>query len=272
MSATSELLTPTFDRTNPLASQQTYSAGSRQGDSMQNPAVDSPPTLTGTAFDTAGNSNVFTPIPARQASRPHLLSTIKPPSFYAKELFSSPAPFWKFADIPGSTPLRPLADLSPEKFARPAPIDDEEKTDAIEPTEDDPEQKKEEETEDRTILLESEAGATAEPMDEAEAEGEAETEIPPPSSPLGNRAAEDALDDSPTRTVSRPVSRREPGPIANSINGVNGLDKVPKLAPPPAQPKFNINAGALNAPSFKMYQQVNGDVDEDDEEGIDLSK
>ncbi|KIW06219.1 uncharacterized protein PV09_02695 [Verruconis gallopava] len=269
VSAASELLTPTFDRANPLASQQTYSAGSRQGEALQNSAVDSPPTLTASGYDAVGNSNVFTPLPARQAPKPHLLSTIKPPSFYAKELFSSPAPFWKFAEIPGSTPLRPMADFSPGKFPKPAPADDEIKTDQDEPIEREHVPKKEEDddVDDKAKVLASASGveAESEPMlDEADPEAE----IPPPSSPLGNKIA-DGLDQSPSRTVSRPVSRREPSSMANTVaNGI--MSNAPKLAPPPAQPKFNISA--VNAPSFRMFGPVNGDLDEDDDEGIDLSK
>merc|ERR1711881_650709 len=41
-SATSELVTPTFERNNPLASQQTFSAGSHHSQGL---AVDSPPGL-----------------------------------------------------------------------------------------------------------------------------------------------------------------------------------------------------------------------------------
>jgi hypothetical protein len=265
-SATSELLTPTFDRTNPLTSQQTYSAGSRHGEGLKNPAVDSPPTLTATAYDASGHNNIFTPLPARQALKPQLLSTIKPPSFYAKELFSSPAPFWKFAGAPDSTPMRPMADLSPEKFAKPAPVDDDVKTEPVEPVDDDDEEQKAEESAANADVLEPEAGAEILPVDEAEAE------LPPQSSPLGNKVAEDALDESPTRTVSRPVSRREPIPTANGINRTNGLDNIPKLAPPPAQPKFDFKPGQLSVPAYKPWQQIGGDVDDDEDDGIDLSK
>jgi hypothetical protein len=163
-----------------------------------------------------------------------------------------------------------MADLSPEKFVKSAPAEDEIKTDQIEPP-DEEEGKEEEDAEEKVNVLEFKAGPEAEGADEADVEAEAE--IPPPSSPLGNKVAEDALDESPTRTVSRPVSRpvsrREPGPFSN---GINGLDRAGKLAPPPAQPKFSINSVAVNAPSFKMYQPANGDVDDEDDDGIDLSK
>lgn len=272
ISANSDLVTPTFERSNPLASQQT----------LQH--VDSPPT-TLHPDNTVAHGIMHTPLPARSAPPRPFPSTVKPPSFYAKELFSSPAPFWKYADVVGSTPLRPMPDLSPEKFARPIEKgeDEEIKTD-FEDEEDDVEGldekvEKKSETDEKVVMND---------VDEVSKEEEAQdVSIPPPSSPLGNKAAEEedaALpDESPTRTVSRPVSRREPLPPsqvngASSSNGLtNGL-AGPKLAPPPPQPKFNLQAGSSfgsRGLGLGMYgHQRHGSMqdDEDDDDGIDLSK
>jgi hypothetical protein len=287
MSATSEFLTPTFERNNPLASQQTFSAGSRHSDNMQGLAIDSPPPLTGNP-DAVGHGIVHTPLPARTAPPKAFPSTVKPPSFYVKDLFSSPAPFWKYTDVVGSTPLRPMLDLSPEKFAKPAIVDDEIKTSYDHDDLDTKFEKKEEEDEKLGVLKDEDAKpevgealeeqASTEP--EAELTAPNEPEIIPPSSPLGNRAAAlapddetEAPDESPTRTLSRPPSsRREPSIAAPSL--ANGMHNIAKLAPPPAQPQFNLRPMAgISAPGFRMYagRGMEGD-DEDEDEGIDLSK
>lgn len=263
VSATSEIMTPTFDRSHPP---QQYSAGSRHGEGLNDRGAGSPPTMAGNltagGYD-VGSSNVFTPLPARHAPKHVMASTVKPPSFYAKELFSSPAPFWRYAEgaFPGSTPLKPMPDLSPEKMlaqaqaARSVPAFEEDvKTDEVETERDDVDEDKMEE-DPKT--------------DEIEAEVEAENDIPPPSSPLALKTAEEQMDESPSRTVSRPVSRRSPTAVPNA------LENVPQLAPPLAQPKFGLNASALPGPGFKLYaaREMSGAAeDEDDEEGIDLSK
>ena len=72
----------------------------------------SPPTLTASASDNYAGGHLFTPMVDRKTVITHK-STVKPPSFYAKDLFSSPAPFWRYMDI-GSTPAR-IPDPSPIK-------------------------------------------------------------------------------------------------------------------------------------------------------------
>lgn len=283
MSAASELVTPTFERNNPLASQQTYSAQSNEG--MNELNADSPPTLLGAGHETVGHG-MHTPLPARSAPKP-FPSTIKPPSFYTQQLFSSPAPFWKFADLGHSTPLKPLMpDLSPEKYMKPKPEDDEKKLDlgAEADEEEDDEiqddyetEKKEEDSDeiDAKPNITSEANVDADVNDEAPPADTAEVSVIPPSSPPGKKAStpeEDdndaAPDESPTRTVSRPVSRREP--IAAPTNGlVSGPTPIPQLKPQvPQQPRFNIHTTSF----MRGYNQMNGADDEDEDEGIDLSK
>jgi hypothetical protein len=276
--ASEAMTTPTFDRTNPLASQQTFSAGSHQS-----LAVDSPPTLsTGLQHDTV-NGMMHTPLPARSAPKP-FPSTIKPPSFYAKELFSSPAPFWKFANVAGSTPFK-MPDLSPDKIARPPIPDDDFKTDEIDEVdevEEEVDEKVSEREEGSAILDKGKVKSTTpeelEPLEEIE-EGatEADSNVVPPSSPPRTKDADDeaeAPDESPTRTVSRPVSRREPA-TNGFTNGTTPVLQAPNLAPPPPQPRFSMSTGlgmgGGSMQKFGYYGQTNGD-DGSEDEGIDLSK
>lgn len=79
----------------------------------------SPPATNGykaTGLDLPETFNgLVTPLVAK--NKPHLAppSTAKMPSQYC--YLSSPAPFWKFADL-GSTPARPYADFSPSKESK----------------------------------------------------------------------------------------------------------------------------------------------------------
>jgi hypothetical protein len=73
----------------------------------------SPPALSSSYYDD-GPSSIITPAPQRQQPRLPPPSTAQIPSKFMP--MSSPAQFWKFADI-GSTPARPVADLSPVKGA-----------------------------------------------------------------------------------------------------------------------------------------------------------
>ncbi len=74
-------------------------------------AAGSPPTLSSSAYFDEGQS-LITPAPRRQNPKLAPPSTAHLPSTYMPT--SSPAPFWKFADD-GSTPARPMPDLSPLK-------------------------------------------------------------------------------------------------------------------------------------------------------------
>ncbi|KAF9889102.1 transcription factor [Aspergillus nanangensis] len=71
----------------------------------------SPPVLSSSYYD-EGPSSMITPAPQRQQPRLPPPSTAQIPSKFMP--MSSPAQFWKFADI-GSTPARPLPDMSPLK-------------------------------------------------------------------------------------------------------------------------------------------------------------
>jgi forkhead protein FKH len=142
---------------------------------LRSVAFNSPPTLTSSQYDHGGlgGTHLFTPLVAR--SKPSATiqqSTCKAPSFYAKELFSSPAPFWRYVDI-GSTPAR-LPDMSPSK-----PAGDEDEASPVKGNEDG------EEGDEKPALLMQ------------------------PSSPPIILAPEDDEEEitSPTRTVSRPASR-----------------------------------------------------------------
>jgi forkhead protein FKH len=76
-------------------------------DNVQN----SPPVLSSSYYDD-GPSSMITPAPQRQQPRLPPPSTAQVPSKFMP--MSSPAQFWKFADI-GSTPARPVPDMSPLK-------------------------------------------------------------------------------------------------------------------------------------------------------------
>ncbi|KAL5339147.1 forkhead transcription factor Fkh1/2 [Aspergillus crustosus] len=71
----------------------------------------SPPVLSSSYYDD-GPSSMITPAPQRHQPRLPPPSTAQVPSKFMP--MSSPAQFWKFADI-GSTPARPVADMSPLK-------------------------------------------------------------------------------------------------------------------------------------------------------------
>ncbi|KAJ9206614.1 transcriptional regulator family: Forkhead [Paecilomyces variotii] len=74
-------------------------------------AANSPPVLSSSYYDD-GPSSMITPAPQRQQPRLPPPSTAQIPSKFMP--MSSPAQFWKFADI-GSTPARPVPDMSPLK-------------------------------------------------------------------------------------------------------------------------------------------------------------
>ncbi|PWY92347.1 hypothetical protein BO70DRAFT_7746 [Aspergillus heteromorphus CBS 117.55] len=78
---------------------------------LSDAAVGSPPVLSSSYYD-EGPSSMITPAPQRQQPRLPPPSTAQIPSKFMP--MSSPAQFWKFADI-GSTPARPVPDMSPLK-------------------------------------------------------------------------------------------------------------------------------------------------------------
>ncbi|TID24174.1 hypothetical protein E2P81_ATG02480 [Venturia nashicola] len=246
-SAHSESFTPTFDRgiEPPQSALAHRGPTSASLDGTNETAVDSPTAFRhgNGAYDVAATSHLFTPMPQRMAPKQTMLSTIKAPSHYARELFSSPAPFWKYVDL-GSTPPRPQPNFmsSPEKRAG---------GDIDEDGDDD-----EDEDEESAI-------ATACEKKEEEEEGMSEPVGAQPSSPPPAHIGSEGPDESPSRTISRPVSRRDGPPV-------RGLEPMPKFAPP-AQPKFGLNP-SINGPAFSLYSNdVNAD-DDDEEKGIDLAK
>ncbi|PYI17249.1 putative forkhead transcription factor Fkh1/2 [Aspergillus japonicus CBS 114.51] len=78
---------------------------------LSDAVVGSPPVLSSSYYDD-GPSSMITPAPQRQQPRLPPPSTAQIPSKFMP--MSSPAQFWKFADI-GSTPARPVPDMSPLK-------------------------------------------------------------------------------------------------------------------------------------------------------------
>lgn len=105
----------------------------------------SPPATNG--YKTAGLdlpetfNGLVTPLVAK--NKPHLAppSTAKMPSQYC--YLSSPAPFWKFADL-GSTPARQYVDFSPSKESRPFTFGNDEENEKDEVDEDEEEEEEEE--------------------------------------------------------------------------------------------------------------------------------
>ncbi|OMP86975.1 Fork head protein-like protein 2 [Diplodia seriata] len=112
----------------------------------------SPPPTNG--YKTAGLdlpetfNGLVTPLVAK--NKPHLAppSTAKMPSQYC--YLSSPAPFWKFADL-GSTPARPYVDFSPSKESRPFRFGNNEVEKDEEDEEEDEEEMEEEEEEEEEV-------------------------------------------------------------------------------------------------------------------------
>ena len=168
---------------------------------MKTDVGNSPPTLysdaasnsMGGSYDTGRvNNALVTPLVTRHAPRLAPPSTAQMPSQYMA--FSSPAPFWKFVDLP-STPAKGPLELSPIKLQRPdfKDGDDEDDNHPSSPP----------------VL----PGRSAEPEDDQDQDGE-----------LKGEDDEDAGPESPSRTVSRPVSRREIGSQRSRSNSnVNGL-------------------------------------------------
>ncbi|KAL4926233.1 putative forkhead transcription factor Fkh1/2 [Aspergillus undulatus] len=102
-----------YDEPSPLpnrsATKQTPALSRAYG--LSDNATRSPPVLSSSYYDD-GPSSMITPAPQRHQPRLPPPSTAQVPSKFMP--MSSPAQFWKFADI-GSTPARPVADMSPLK-------------------------------------------------------------------------------------------------------------------------------------------------------------
>ena len=202
---------------------------------MKTDAANSPPTLYSDAasnnmsghHDGRGlNNALVTPLVPRHAPRLAPPSTAQMPSQYMN--FSSPAPFWKFVDLP-STPARAPLELSPIK---------------LQPAED-------KDGEDES------AQPSSPPMlpDTNSAEAEDQDQDHDMQDDKGEDD-DDVVPDSPSRTVSRPVSRREIGSQRSRSNSnVNGLGIVG-------------NGGMVRGASLTSFDEE----PEAEEESYDLSK
>ncbi|KAF2850095.1 hypothetical protein T440DRAFT_532462 [Plenodomus tracheiphilus IPT5] len=197
---------------------------------LKGEAANSPPTLysdaasnniSGNHDASRMNNALVTPLVTRHAPCLAPPSTAQMPSQYMN--FSSPAPFWKFVNLP-STPARGPLELSPIKLQ---PTDDKDgEDDSAQPS--------------SPPML---------PHDSAEPEEE---------DPEDNKAEDedDNVPDSPSRTVSRPVSRREIGSQRSRSNSnVNGLGIIG-------------NGGMVRGASLTSFEEE----PEPEEESYDLSK
>lgn len=191
---------------------------------LKGEAANSPPTL----YSDAATSNIngshdanrmnnalVTPLVSRHAPRLAPPSTAQVPSQYIA--FSSPAPFWKFVDLP-STPARGPIDLSPIKLQN----HDDKEGEEVQPS--------------SPPMLRDES---AEPEDE-EADGKADD---------NENEDEDLQPESPSRTVSRPVSRRDIGEMRSRSNS-------------------NFAGGMVRGASLTSFEEEA----EPEEESFDLSK
>lgn len=199
---------------------------------LRGDAANSPPTLysdvttsnANGAQDSSRMNPLVTPLVTRHAPRLAPPSTAQVPSQYMN--FSSPAPFWKYIDLP-STPAKQPLDLSPIKL-RPAGSDTRDDEEAPQPS-------------SPPIMRsdEDDRSGDSEEKDGDEKQDDGDDEDQPP--------------ESPSRTVSRPVSR--PGAAAiqrsRSNSNVNGFDAKP---------------GMVRGASLGVFEE------EPEEEGFDLSK
>jgi hypothetical protein len=195
---------------------------------MKNEAAHSPPTLYSdsnsnmTGNHDSRNNALVTPLVSRYAPRLAPPSTAQMPSQYMN--FSSPAPFWKFVDLP-STPARGPLELSPIKLQRPDEKDDHE--DLAQPS-------------SPPMLNDEESAGPEDEEDVEDTKADDEEDVGP---------------ESPSRTVSRPVSRREVGPPRSRSNSnVNGFGPT--------------NGGMVRGASLTSFEEEA----EAEEESYDLSK
>lgn len=201
---------------------------------LRGAAANSPPTLYSDAPGTNTNgpqdshrmhNALITPMVSRHAPRLAPPSTAQVPSQYMN--FSSPAPFWKYIDLP-STPARPLQDFSPIKRKREGEeIVEEESAQPSSPP-----------------LLGDE-----EPSAEPEEKEEEDTKV--------DEEEEDVGPESPSRTLSRPVSRHVTAPQhprSRSTSNVNSFESRTAVG------------GMVRGASLGSFEE------DPDEESFDLSK
>ncbi|CAI6333065.1 unnamed protein product [Periconia digitata] len=197
---------------------------------LRGEAANSPPPLYS---DPPGNSAggnqeahrhsnaLVTPLVSRHAPRLAPPSTAQVPSQYMN--FSSPAPFWKFMDLP-STPARAPADLSPIKLRH--NVDREAQDESVQPS-------------SPPLIREDEPSDEPEEDKDDENKGEEDEDVGP---------------ESPSRTVSRPVSRQVGPHRSRSNSNMNGFEPKP------------VNGGMVRGASLGSFEE------EPEEEGFDLSK
>ena len=217
-------------------------------------------------------TGIFTPVVHR--TKPSMMaqqSTVKMPSHYAKDLFSSPAPFWKYVDM-GSTPARPPPNLDFSPTKTELKSEDEQKDDEKHADLDDDDM--EDIDSDENVKVDEKAELDAMKTEKTESEtdeakNEPSIETVQPSSPPGN---DDEVDASPSRTISRPVSHAGGSlPAAKAIT-LKALQPTQFFPPPPAQPAFGkpLNMRDMG-PAINPYKKKDCN-DDDDEEEIDLAK
>ncbi|KAF2752772.1 hypothetical protein EJ05DRAFT_524870 [Pseudovirgaria hyperparasitica] len=198
------------------------------------------PPLYGT--ETSRANHLVTPLVARHAPRLAPPSTAQAPSQFMQ--LSSPAPFWRYADL-GSTPVR--TELSPSRKRK--HTSDDESTPDIPPQPSSP------------------------PLPQPELDKDADEEVPEPVSP--------------TRSMSRPMSRRQTksgrertlSSVSNS--GIAG-DKIPQgssfnagFGGVIARPSSTIAANTTRGSGVsygKRASLARDRMDDEEEEGIDLAK
>ncbi|KAF9741372.1 hypothetical protein PMIN06_006458 [Paraphaeosphaeria minitans] len=215
---------------------------------LRGEAANSPPTLYSDV--TANNSNggqdssrvnpLVTPLVTRHAPRLAPPSTAQVPSQYMN--FSSPAPFWKYIDLP-STPAKQPLDLSPIKLR---PSNEKDGDDEVPQPSSPP-------------LIQDDDEERSGESEEKDAEEKADED-------------EDAPPDSPSRTVSRPVSRRElTSQRSRSNSNVNGFDAKPGMVrgaslgsfeeEPEEEEGFDLSKGFQKIGSFhRSIAQAHGVV------------
>lgn len=192
---------------------------------------------------------LVTPLVSRHQPRLVPPSTAHVPSQYMN--FSSPAPFWKFVDLP-STPAKQPLDLSPIKMKREREDDEKEvedenemETEPVQPSsppiiDHDRDQEDDEDDEDNE-------GENGEGNDQNEDQDH------------------DMTPDSPTRTLSRPVSRAHLPPPGHQRSREPSAGKVQNIVS--ANAAHAANGGMVRGASLKR-----GFEEEEEEGGFDLAK
>ncbi|ORY12521.1 fork head domain-domain-containing protein [Clohesyomyces aquaticus] len=162
---------------------------------LKREAANSPPPLYSDATNNGSggqdggrpnNAGLVTPLVTRHAPRLAPPSTAQVPSQFMN--FSSPAPFWKYIDLP-STPARPMLDLSPIKMKKDAEEDKEVDEEPAQPS-------------SPPIMPDDDHDMNEDQDEDNDNEKGEEDDVGP---------------DSPSRTVSRPASRN-PGLLRSRSN------------------------------------------------------